>query len=235
MKSEKRKIPGIGTAYYEVKAPVPRPIRFAFVSDLHCFPNEAVINTVRAGDPRAVLVCGDFTHNEKTKEVGLRFLARTAELFPTFVSFGNHEKRAGVTARNVEKCGAVPLDDSFVPFGGVLIGGLTPRKDGPDTAFLKRFSQEDGFRILLCHYPDYYDKYVKGTGIDLTVSGHAHGGQWRIFGRGLLAPGQGFFPKYTSGFYDGGRLFVGRGIGNRSPAPRINNPPEIVFFDFISE
>ena len=222
-------------AYYNVKAPVFRPIRFALVSDLHCFPNEPIIDAIRAGDPRAVLVCGDFAHNEKTKEVGLDFLGAAAELFPTFVSFGNHEKTAKVTPLDVKKRGAIPLDDVCVPFCDVLIGGLTPHEVGPDVVFLERFSAEKGFRILLCHYPHYYDGYVRKTAIDLTLSGHAHGGQWRFFGRGVLAPGQGFFPKYTSGFYDGGRLFVGRGIGNRTPAPRINNPPEIVFFDLISE
>ena len=235
MKKDKNGGRKLKTAFYEVKAPVPASVRFAFVSDLHCFPNEPIIDAIRAGDPRAVLVCGDFTHDEKTKEVGLDFLGKAAELYPTFVSFGNHEKTAKVTPSDVEKRGAVPLDDSFVPFGGVTIGGLTPRhRSGPDADFLERFSRENSFRVLLCHYPQYYDKYIKDTAIDLTLSGHAHGGQWRFFGRGFLAPGQGFFPKYTSGFYDGGRLFVGRGIGNRSPAPRINNPPEIVFFDFIS-
>ncbi|MBR3639241.1 MAG: serine/threonine protein phosphatase, partial [Clostridia bacterium] len=183
----------------------------------------------------AVLVCGDFVHNEKTKNSGLRFLREAAGLFPTFASLGNHENKANVTRADVEKTGAVMLDDSFAPFGEILIGGLTPRNDDPDVAFLDRFAREEGFRVLLSHYPQYYDKYVKNAAIDLTLSGHAHGGQWRFFGRGVLAPGQGLFPKYTSGFYDGGRFFVGRGIGNRTPAPRINNPPEVVFFDLTSE
>ena len=222
------------TPVYKIKAPLCSRVRFALVSDLHCAPNGPVIEAIKKGSPDAVLVCGDFSHSKKTKEVGLEFLGDVAKLFPTFVSFGNHENDAGVTPADAEKTGAVPLYDSFVPFRGILIGGLSPKKDGPDTAFLDRFSREDGFRLLLCHYPHYYDKYIKGLPIDLTLSGHAHGGQWRFFGRGVLAPGQGLFPKYTSGFYDGGRLFVGRGIGNRTPVPRINNPPEVVFFDFIS-
>ncbi|MBQ6262741.1 MAG: metallophosphoesterase family protein [Clostridia bacterium] len=235
MKGGKRPGRRLTTAFYKVKAPIPSPVRFSFVSDLHCFPNGPVIEAIKKGAPDAVLVCGDFVHSEKTKKVGLCFLGEAAEIFPTFVSLGNHENKANVARSDVENTGAVLLDDAFVPFGGVLIGGLTPRGDDPDIAFLDRFAREEGYRILLSHYPQYYDKYVKTAPIDLTLSGHAHGGQWRFFGRGVLAPGQGLFPKYTSGFYDGGRFFVGRGIGNRSPAPRINNPPEVVFFDLTSE
>ncbi|MBQ3816071.1 MAG: metallophosphoesterase, partial [Clostridia bacterium] len=58
-----------------------------------------------------------------------------------------------------------------------------------------------GFHILLCHHPEYWEPLVHGRRIELTVSGHAHGGQWRIFGRGVYAPGQGLFPRYTSGLY----------------------------------
>ena len=59
------------------------------------------------------------------------------------------------------------------------------------------------------------------------MSGHAHGGQWRIFGRGVYAPGQGIFPKYTSGVIDG-RCVISRGLSNHTHVPRIFNPPELV-------
>ena len=83
-------------------------------------------------------------------------------------------------------------------------------------------------RLLLCHHPEYYPDYIRGTDIELTVSGHAHGGQWSIFGRGVFAPGQGLFPKYTAGVYDGGRLVVSRGVTNTVRIPRFFNPTEIV-------
>ena len=69
---------------------------------------------------------------------------------------------------------------------------------------------------------------IKPLPIDLTLSGHAHGGQWRFFGRGVFSPGQGLFPKYTSGMYDGGRFIVGRGLGNPIIIPRIFNSPEVL-------
>ena len=51
-----------------------------------------------------------------------------------------------------------------------------------------------------------------------VFSGHAHGGQLKIFGIGLYAPGYGFFPKYYDGLYKdkktGKVLVVSRGLGN---------------------
>lgn len=63
--------------------------------------------------------------------------------------------------------------------------------------------------------------------IDLILSGHAHGGQIRLFGHGIYASHQGFLPRYTSGVYEN-RLVVSRGLSNSKLIPRIGNPKEIV-------
>ena len=60
---------------------------------------------------------------------------------------------------------------------------------------------------------------------------HAHGGQIRLPGiGGLIAPGQGLFPKYTEGKYEenGTTLVVSRGIGNSVLPLRVNDRPQIV-------
>ena len=62
----------------------------------------------------------------------------------------------------------------------------------------------------------------------LVLSGHAHGGQVRLFGRGLYAPGQGLLPRYTEGVHFR-RLAVSRGLSNTQLVPRLFNPPEIVY------
>jgi len=69
---------------------------------------------------------------------------------------------------------------------------------------------------------------------DIVLSGHTHGGQWRIpfvLENGLLSPNQGLFPKYTNGEYFFGytELIVSRGLARESTAvPRVFNSPEIV-------
>jgi predicted MPP superfamily phosphohydrolase len=85
------------------------------------------------------------------------------------------------------------------------------------------------FTILLAHRPELFSVYVK-HGVDLVLSGHAHGGQFRIGKQGIFAPGQGLFPKYTHGVVTEGRtsMVISRGIGNSAFPFRVNNRPELV-------
>lgn len=46
-------------------------------------------------------------------------------------------------------------------------------------ANLAAFISEDSFSILLAHRPEYFADYI-AAGADLTLSGHAHGGQFRF-------------------------------------------------------
>lgn len=109
----------------------------------------------------------------------------------------------------------------------VLTRGLGPETP-PRLEWLDACCREDGYHILLCHHPEYYPHWLREREIELILSGHAHGGQIRLFGQGLYAPGQGLFPKLTSGVTDG-RLVISRGLANRQLVPRVFNPTEIVY------
>lgn len=235
----KQKLKNIKITSFEIQAPTQKNVCFAFVSDLHDCPNGPILNTLSKIKADALLVGGDFIHNNEIYERGIEFLKEASKLFTVFCAIGNHEKRfKGDLASLIKETGAMLLDNSYRDFMGVKIGGLTSGHDGdvvkglfyssvPDLKWLNEFDKCNGYKILICHHPEYFEKYIIKTSIHLTLSGHAHGGQWRFFGRGLLAPGQGFFPKYTSGMYHG-RFIVSRGIGNPRIVPRINNSPEIV-------
>ena len=59
----------------------------------------------------------------------------------------------------------------------------------------------------------------------------SHGGQFRLpFVGGLVAPNQGFFPKYDAGQFteENTTMIVSRGVGNSIIPIRFNNRPEIV-------
>ena len=209
-------------------------ISFAFVSDLHNFKNEPIFDAISGLGVDAILVGGDFIHNNFICERGFEFLESASQMMPVFCSLGNHEMRyLGDLRSRILNTGATLLDNGFVSFKGVNLGGLTSGRfylknaHQPNADFLTEFSQLKGFKMLLCHHPEYYPKYIKDLPVDLTLSGHAHGGQWRLFGRGAYAPGQGIFPKYTAGVYEN-RLLVSRGLGNLYIVPKINNPPEIL-------
>ena len=192
--------------------------------------------------------------DEYTARPGLQLLTECAALAPTFYAFGNHEiggchgrifkeKRrtkgkvspfslADGWRKVIADSGATLLDGSFVSWKGLVIGGLgsgllrADRK--PDLTWLDEYTATPGYKVLLCHHPEYFDRYLRAYPIDLTVSGHAHGGQWRFFGRGVYAPDQHLFPKYTSGVHEN-RLVISRGVSNPFTfIPRIGNPCEVV-------
>ncbi len=192
---------------------------------------------------------------EKRNKTGLDFLREAAKIAPCYYSYGNHElynshARKGyekasnktLLAKNAERIreyGVNIVNDSFVTFQGnreILIGGLVCGRDmdpetrsiGIDKGFISELSSADGYKILLCHYPHLYDQHLKSSDIDLILSGHAHGGQWRVFGRGVYAPHQGLFPKYTSGIFDRRHIISRGAVNNAFPIPRFFNSPEIL-------
>lgn len=115
--------------------------------------------------------------------------------------------------------------------------GETPKIKDPDDSWLSEFEKQDGYKILLSHHPEYWrlrKPKLCERKIDLVLSGHAHGGQIRLFGKGLYAPGQGFFPEYTKGMWMGknGWLVVSTGLANTSSiVPRLFNPTEVVYVE----
>ena len=211
---------------------VTQPLRLAVASDLHSAPFDDVLEDFAACD--AVLVPGDLVdRHRRDNRHALRFLETVPGVVPVFYSIGNHEqkyKHREEYLRQVKQSKVTLLDNDRVHFRGLCIGGLSSAREKPDTAFLDSFEKEEGFRLLMCHHPEDYRDYVSGREIDLTLCGHAHGGQIQFFGRGLYAPGQGLFPKMTHGLYDDGKMLLSRGMTNgaKPRVPRINNPCELI-------
>lgn len=173
---------------------------------------------------------------DQDSEYAYRFLREAGKIAPVFLSTGNHEWYLLPEDMAVMKeCGVRLLDnmDCEVIVKGMMIriGGLSSE---PDQEWLDAYCEKRGYKILLCHHPEYYDRYLKGRKINLILSGHAHGGQIRIGNRGIYSPGQGLFPKYTKGVYDG-KLVVSAGCSNTASVPRWGNPREVVMIDLIAE
>ena len=238
-----------------------KPLCLALVSDLHGGDPAPVLRVLEEEKPDYILMPGDIFERldgaeDEEHENALALLRGAARIAPTFYSTGNHEDggvrswspvwRIAVKKREYAKkdldaiaqAGVTFLEDSFVlkdglAFGG-LCSGLINEGRAPKVEWLTEFCRADAPRILLCHHPEYYEPYLRELPIDLIVSGHAHGGQWRLFGRGVFAPGQGIFPKYTAGVVED-RFVISTGLKKSGKIPRIFNEPEIVIIQIKNE
>lgn len=163
------------------------------------------------------------------------FLHKAGQIAPLFVSLGNHEwYLSAQDKKQLADAGATLLDnaDCAVSIGEnrLLLGGLS---SAADPQWLKHFARKPGCKILLCHQPEFYDRYPMQD-FALVLSGHVHGGQWRIKGRGVFAPDQGFLPRYHHGVYHN-RLIVSAGCANTSLLPRWGNPCEVVLIRMVGK
>ena len=89
---------------------------------------------------------------------------------------------------------------------------------------------------MLAHRPD---SFIYGNAaylwdIDLVLSGHTHGGLWRLpFIGGVIAPEQGLFPEYDKGEFDLGniKMIISSGLNGYNNIPRLFNSPEITVIE----
>ena len=113
-------------------------------------------------------------------------------------------------------------------------GAVTASQHRPDMAWLDDFAAQPELKVCLSHHPEYFPFIPRG--VDLILSGHAHGGQWAYYSFfrkrmcGVWSPGQGFLPRWTKGVYDG-RLVVSAGLANTASVPRLFNPVECVYIE----
>ncbi|MCM2473354.1 metallophosphoesterase [Rhizobium sp. CG5] len=84
--------------------------------------------------------------------------------------------------------------------------------------------------ILLAHEPDIFPNVP--SRVALTLSGHTHGGQVRLFGHAPVVPSR-FGDKYAYGHVEenGCNLIVSGGLGCSIAPIRFGSPPEILVID----
>lgn len=236
------------------------PLRIAFITDLHsCSYGGSemtdLIEKVGAQNPDVVLLGGDiFDSRRMPDDNAITALKALGAKYPCYFVSGNHEVRhekLDEYKEIVASCGVTVLDGTHTK---MAISALSTEPDiyGFDdvTAYENLDSQlshmkevtgnyhfSESFNVLLIHRPENFEHYAD-LGFDLVLCGHAHGGQWRIPGvlKGVYAPGQGIFPKYTKGLYEIGdsKMIVSAGLAKESNiVPRIFNRPEIVIIDII--
>lgn len=235
------------------------------ISDLHnkLFGENQhrLISKLEKQNPDLIVVTGDLVDSNHTDvEKALLFIDEAVKLAPVYFVTGNHdnwlsEENTGQLYEGLEKAGVTVLDDEFhklsmgndeecIYLMGVDDGTLATKSALQDTlsAMMEETGESEGeedsaFRILLAHEPQLMPVYAEYD-IDLVLSGHAHGGQFRIpFIGGFVAPDQGFLPKYTKGLYveNDTSMIVSCGLGNSVIPQRLLNRPELVTITLIHE
>ncbi len=221
------------------------------ISDLHnknFIFDSYPVSEVEKCKPDMIVLTGDLIDSSNTDtEVAIDFAKEMVKLAPTYYVTGNHEYWVDEDVRlglinELTEAGVVCLDDEVI----------TISKDGSDISLIGIDEASLGYgvlsglteeikseevTILLAHEPQYLEDYAK-AGVDLVLSGHAHGGQFRLpFIGGVYAPDQGLFPEYTEGLHemDGTSMIISRGIGNSVIPLRMFNHPEIVCMTLKAE
>ncbi|MBI1808033.1 MAG: metallophosphoesterase [Ignavibacteria bacterium] len=197
-----------------------------------------VVNSLGAD---LIAVPGDFV-NSMVEEV-----YPFAEAFSTLKAphgvygvLGNHDyytRQVEIVAREVNNCGITLLRNERVVIkkGKSTMYLLGIDDVGTNARASQLFDQtlngtdSEVAKVLLCHRPYYFDQAANRR-IDLTLSGHTHGGQvvFAKIGRGVIAPARIASP-YVAGLYSIGssHMYVSRGVGTVGVPIRINCPPEV--------
>ena len=234
--------------------------RIAHVSDLHNAElgkdNEKLLDMLQEAKPDIIAITGDIIDSRNTDiDIALQFTKAAMVIAPCYYVTGNHEARVSeyeeLKAGLIEQ-GVVVLEDATTEISldgdTITLMGVNDPSYQTDYLFgdsetvmngkLQEISDaENGFTVLLSHRPELFEIYADNN-MDLVLSGHAHGGQFRLpFVGGLVAPNQGLFPKYDAGLYteENTNMVVSRGIGNSILPFRFNNRPEVILIELNSK
>lgn len=223
--------------------------KIVHISDLHNASfgknNARLIDKIKQCEPDIIVITGDIADgNRPDIDVSVRFCEAAAEICPTYYVTGNHEyaldkDKFAELSKGIENSGAVFLQDETTQINigesSLTLVGLNDNSlYREDLAKVMENVDPDSFTILLAHEPQEFEEYCVCSP-DLIFCGHAHGGQVRLpFVGGLVAPDQGFFPKYTEGRFDQGQttMYISRGLGNSVIPLRVFDLPEIVCVSF---
>jgi predicted MPP superfamily phosphohydrolase len=236
--------------YSEVPFAVgPRPgldgLRIAFLTDLHAGSYldaddlHAVFAEVARRAPDLVCFGGDLI-NSRPEELDLldEPLRLLRPRLGCFAVPGNHDhrwypdmgdwhdrlRRGGVEVLNNHGLRIQNGGDSF------WLCGVDDLTDGrPDLRRALWGRGRDEPTLLLAHQPDHFPE-AAAHGIDLTLSGHTHGGQLRFFG---WAPITHTRHGFTAGGFEHerSRLYVSRGVGVTVLPLRTGARPEVPFIE----
>lgn len=218
--------------------------RVIHLSDIHHSPFtglahiERTIKVANRLRPDMFVLTGDYVSHER------KYIAPAADAlgmleaeFGTYACLGNHDHwtDADLVTRKFEEAGIRMLvNEGFrldARGASFWLAGVDDHMVGKtDLAAALKGSFPDELKLLLAHNPIIFRQAVRHT-VDLTLSGHTHGGQVRIRDKEkkILRP-----RKLTNGLHErkGSQIYITRGIGTVVLPIRYQCPPEISLLEF---
>lgn len=228
--------------------------RIVVLTDLHGkqfgTDNVRLLEAVQAAKPDLIAVCGDLADEHSGVDFVPALMRGLVAIAPTYYVSGNHEWAARADARAAADFSA---DGRDVPaqhrrHGGARRGHDRPRGDRRPERLRRSENARAGgrrrygtygepFWLLLAHRNNLFSGEYCRLGADLTLSGHGHGGIWRLpwSNEGLFGAHGGAVPVvYKRPLPLHGRRYAGRGGvclaragGDPHFVPRIFNRPEV--------
>ena len=252
---------GIHTTRYICRSvKLPRSFKGFKVAHISDFHNTALLTNkiatmTMAEKPDIIAITGDLFDCRHTDiAAGMALVEKLVKIAPVYYVRGNHEAKMENTNQltdQIQSMGVTVIEDTKISLfrGGdtiTLLGTKDPRfisdEDTNNSSTRQIFrekllgltNQDDSFKILLSHRPEFIHTYCD-SGVELALTGHAHGGQFGIpfTDYGVFVPNQGIFPPYAAGVKQIGdtTVVISRGIGNSVFPFRLFNRPEIVIVE----
>jgi predicted MPP superfamily phosphohydrolase len=236
-------------------------LRVTMVCDVHGarFGNGSrrLLQAVTDSRPDLIAICGDLADEVTDRTMLDPLLQGLCAIAPCYYVTGNHEwgaHKAKETLSYFREWGVTCLENEYVPIerdgARIFLAGIHDPNGYADQKTPSALARElyaaegDPYWLLLAHRSNRFDGEYCRLGANLTLSGHAHGGIWRLpFTDGLFSTNLTLFPSFTSGFYtctgadcEDETVFVSRGLGN-SPRylPRVMNPPQVAVITLTKE
>lgn len=224
--------------------------KISHLSDFHGRPVFGLLEAVKNMKPDIIVCTGDMFDGVQGYGESALLMSQLVQIAPVYYICGNHEYYHQAYKKimaDLNSFGVRVLKNEQVPLKKdneeIILTGLDDPscKHGQNwkekqAMVLKEaasYPKENEFMITLVHRADLFELLLPFH-YDLILSGHLHGGQWRFFNHGLVAPGHDskfyFFPKYSAGIHkkEKSTMVVSRGLGDQMHIPRVNNRPELI-------
>jgi len=232
-------------------AKIENEVRAVVLVDLHGKDygnnNEKLLDIIKSNQPDVIFMVGDMITSAKDLYNEQIFFTALTDISPVYYSFGNKELEIDGYSNLIsdilemdinlieDDVDEIEINGNKISVCGLSSFSLTRQSINEfDGSILEEHNDSENFKLLLCHYPEYYIWFFEGSSeykYDLMLAGHTHGGLFNLpFVGRVYAPNQRKEEKYIYGSYPflkSGPMIISGGLANPDEGFRVNNPPEI--------